>query len=89
MAKPRPYQELQELVAEHGGTMKHERHGYEAAAWIVKVGRKRKVFLSNGSGYPEMDKLYVPKPGVTDPTHFSDYSNTLVPGAWEKFMALL
>jgi hypothetical protein len=89
MPKRRPYQEIQELVNEHGGTMKHEREGYQWGAWIVRIGNKKRIFLSNGSGYPELDKLYIPKPEVSEPNHWTDYSVVLVPNAWEKFIALL
>ena len=89
MAKRRPYEEIQALVNEHGGTMRHERHGYEGGAWIVSLGGKRRIFLSNGSGYPDLDKLYVPKPEFPNPNHYSDYSTTLVADAWEKLLALL
>ena len=85
----RPYEELQELVSQHAGTMRHERHGYPGGAWIVKVGKKQKTFVPNGSGYPELDKLYVPKPEISEPNHYSDYSTELIAGAWEKFIALL
>jgi hypothetical protein len=89
MAHRRPYQEIQQLVNEHGGTMKHKREGYEWGAWIVRVGNKQRIFVSNGSGYPELDQLYVPKPEVSEPKHWKDYSEVLVPDAWEKFIRYL
>ncbi len=89
MPKRRPYEEIQQLVQQHGGTMRHQREGYQWGAWIVRLGGKERIFLSNGSGYPDLDKLYVPKPGFFHPSHYSDYSNTLVAGAWEKFLAQL
>lgn len=84
-----PYQEIRDLVKEHRGTMIFQREGYQWGAWIVRVGNKKKAFLSNGSGYPEIDHLYKVKLGVTNPSHWSDYSLDLVESAWEKFIRLL
>jgi hypothetical protein len=66
--------------------------GYQWGAWIVRLRRKQRIFRSNGSGYPELDKLYKPKPptpDVPEPKHWRDYTNTLRPYAFEKFEGLL
>lgn len=83
------YEEIRMLVENHDGNMKFEREGYQWGAWIVKIGDKQKTFHSNGSGFPELDHLYVPKLGVPLPGHYDDYSNILVEGAWDKLLELL
>jgi len=67
--------------------MKHERAGYQWGAWIVRLHGKERIFRSNGSGYPELDKLY--KPNVPEPKHYSEYTKTLLPHALEKFERLI
>jgi hypothetical protein len=57
--------------------------------WIVKLDGKKRVFESNDNGYPELDMLYVPGPGVTRPKHYTDNSQELIPGAIDKLMAIL
>jgi len=90
MTDKRVYEELRSLIEEYGGTMKFEREGSQWGHWIVKVdGYKEKSFSSSGSGFPELDNLYIPKDGVVTPNHWSDYSNTLIPNAWEKLLMLL
>ena len=85
----RVYEEIRALIEAHGGTMRHEKEGYQWGAWIVRVGANERIFHSNGSGYPELDQLYKPKPDIPNPNHWKDYSNTLIHGAWEKFVQLL
>ncbi len=87
--KRRPYEELRSWVEHEKGKMKHKRAGYQWGAWIVRLRGKERIFRSNGSGYPELDKLYKPKPGVPKPKHYKDYTNTLLPHALEKFERLL
>ena len=89
MENRRVYEEVRRLVEEHDGTMKFEREGYQWGAWIVKIGNKQRIFLSNGSGFPELDHLYEPKPEILQPSHWSDYTNTLVQDAWDKLVLLL
>jgi hypothetical protein len=64
--------------------MKHKRVGYQWGAWIVRLHGKDRIFRSNGSGYPELDKLFKLKPNH-QPEHYEDYTNTLLPHALEKF----
>jgi hypothetical protein len=85
--RPRPYEELQASIERLGGTMMHARNGYEWGAWIVTLGGKTGTFLSNGRGYPDLDRLY--RPNVTKPEHYLDYSRDLVPGAIEELVAML
>jgi hypothetical protein len=67
--------------------MVHVREGHQWGAWIVTLDGKSGTFLSNGSGYPDLDRLYKPK--VDNPQHYRDYSNELVTGAIEKFIRML
>jgi len=85
----RPYDGLRTAIEQSGGSMIFVRAGYLYGAWLVTVGGKRREFLSNGSGFPELDRLYVPKPGITNPQHYSEYSQTLVHGAIEKFWDMI
>jgi hypothetical protein len=88
MARRRPYEELQRLIEQRGGTMKYTRSGHgSGGAWLVNLDGKHAVFLSNGAGFPEMDTLYVPN--VASPRHHSDYSKTLVEGAPATFLGYL
>jgi len=89
MKDRRVYEEIRALVEAHGGVMDHVRKGFLYGAWIVRVGDNKRIFRSDGSGYPELDKLYEPKPGISNPDHWEDYSNTLIPGAWGRFVRLL
>ena len=61
------------------------RAGYLYGAWLVTVSGKQREFLSNGSGFPELEQLYVPKPGITNPQHYSEFTQTLSDGAIENF----
>ncbi len=83
----RPYEELRAPIEQRGGSMVHARKGYQWGAWIVTLDGKTGTFLSNGRGYPDLDRLYKPK--VANPQHYTDYSNDLVPGAIEKLVAML
>jgi hypothetical protein len=92
MKKRRAYEELRSWVEHKKGTMKHQRKGYQWGAWIVRLRGKQRIFRSNGSGYPELDKLYKPKPptpDVPEPKNWRDYTNALRPYAFEKFKGLL
>ena len=83
----RPYEELRDPIDRRGGSMIHVREGYEWGAWIIKLNGKTRRFLSNGRGYPELDRLYMPK--VPNPQHYRDYTNELVPGAIDTLIAML
>jgi hypothetical protein len=85
--KRRPYEELQAPIEQRGGSMVHVRKGYQWGAWIVSLNGKSRTFLSNGRGYPELDRLY--EPDVHPPMHYRDYSRRLVPGAIENLVAML
>jgi hypothetical protein len=83
----RPYEELRAPIEQRGGSMVHVREGHQWGAWVITLDGKTGTFLSNGRGYPDLDRLYRPK--VSDPQHYTDYSNDLVPGAIEKLISLL
>lgn len=84
----RPYEELQAIVEQEGGQMQFERKGRaQGGAWVVTLRGKVTVFQSNGSGFPPMDKLYIPK--VPEPSHYTDYTTKLVEGAQEKWIGML
>ena len=67
--------------------MTHTREGHQWGAWVVMLDGKMRTFLSNGRGYPDLDRLY--RPNVPDPQHYTDYSRDLVPGAIEKLVGML
>ncbi len=55
---------------------------------MVTLRGKEKVFRSREpAGFPPMDQLYAPK--VQVPTHYRDYSRTMIPGAREKWLEIL
>jgi hypothetical protein len=73
----RAYDALRTGIEERGGSMKFYTDEVPGV-WIVKLDGKMRMFESNDNGYPELDRLYVPKRGVTNPQHYSDYSYELV-----------
>lgn len=84
----RPYEELRAIVEQEGGQMRFEREGQaQGGAWIVTFRGKVTVFNSNGSGFPPMDKLYIPR--IPEPQSYRDYSNQLVEGARDKWIRML
>ncbi|MDP8973502.1 MAG: hypothetical protein M3N45_10110 [Actinomycetota bacterium] len=83
----RAYGELRTSIEQLGGSMIHVKECYQWGAWVVTLNGKSKVFESNGNGYPELDRLYVPK--KSDPRHYRDYTKTLVNGAVERLIAML
>jgi hypothetical protein len=86
--KRRPYEELQAIIEQQGGQMVYEKAGHgQGGAWVVTLHGKAVVFSSNGAGFPPMDRLYVPK--VKEPVHYRDYSNDLVVGARDKWLAMV
>jgi hypothetical protein len=69
--------------------MTHVRKGYQWGAWVVRLDGKTATFLSNGRGYPDLDKLYKPKPEVEHPDHYTHYSNELQAGAVDRLIGML
>jgi hypothetical protein len=63
--------------------------GREADATGQPLDAQCAEFLSDGNGFRELDRLYVPKPGIANPQHWGDYSQELVSGAIDKLVALL
>ena len=85
----RPYEELQAPIERSGGSMIHVKKGYLWGAWEVTLAGKKRTFRSNGRGYPDLDKLYKPKPEVQNPQHYTDYSDELVTGAIATLIGML
>ncbi len=84
----RAYDALRTGIEQRGGSMKF----YDdevPGIWIVKLDGKKRVFESNDSGYPELDRLYQPKPGVKNRQHYRDYSQELTSGAIDRLVAML
>lgn len=86
-AEHRPYEELRLPIEQRGVSMMHVREGHQWGAWVVSLDGKSCTFKSNGRGYPELDRLYKPK--ISNPKHYTDYSNDLVPGALETLLRML
>jgi hypothetical protein len=86
----RAYGELRDIVERHGGTMVYERAGFRYGAWVISLGAKTKTVEAMGNqAFPDLDRLYVPKPGLDHPEHWYDYQLKLVPRAEESLLALL
>jgi hypothetical protein len=83
----RKYKEIQQIIEQAGGEMLYERAGAPGGKWTVTLRGHVREFLSNGAGFPELDRLYVPK--VREPAHHSDYTKQLVPNAEAQLMKLL
>lgn len=83
----RVYEELREEIEGRGGTMSFRREDSRWGAWEVCLLGRSARFESNGAGFPDLDRLYVPK--IEDPRHWSDYSNALVPAAIDKLLSRL
>ena len=81
----RVYEEIRTAFEEQGGTMTFEREGSPTGAWVCTLYGRQRVFHSNGRGFPELNKLYVPK--VPNPRHWRDYTTRLVEGALPQFLA--
>ena len=87
MATPtatRDYGHLRDLVESLGGRMWHARLGYRWGAWVVELGVYRREFLSDGSGYPKLDELYVPV--ASNPQRDPEL---LTEGAEDRFLAFI
>jgi len=85
--KRKVYEELRSGIEAMGGTMVFDRSGSTHGTWVVRLKGKSAYFDSNGRGFPDLDRLYVPR--VSHPRHYTDYSNELVPGALEKLIRML
>jgi hypothetical protein len=83
----RKYEELRAGVEALGGSMVFERKGWRWGAWRVTLRNRSRAFPSNGRGFPELDALYVP--AVENPSHWRDYTNTLVEGAFVELDEML
>ena len=88
-SKRRVYEELRQNVEARGGKMYFLRHGARWGAWEVRLDGQYGRFESNGSGFPKLDRLYVPEPEVDNPRHWKDYSSSLVPGAINELLRML
>jgi len=81
------YDDLQQIVERHGGSMWHETEGYTYGAWLVQFGNGPTIaFESNGTGYPEIDNLYVRN--AVYPKTSDDYTNALVADAEAIFLKI-
>lgn len=85
----RPYEELRAAVEERGGTMTWRRRGHRYGAWIVAAGGRSEAFPSEGGRFPGLDELYKPKPGISNPSHWGDYSRVLQDGATDRLLRSL
>lgn len=90
MEKRRPYEEVCKLVEDLlKGRMYYQKEGYQWGAWIIEVDGNSTPLLSNGSGYPELDQLYEPKPDATNLNDWRSYTTTLKPNALELLKQVL
>jgi hypothetical protein len=88
MENRRVYEEVHSLLAKNEGKMEFVREGYQYGAWIITLSGKVHVALSNGSGYPDLDQLYVPKPGDVNLNDYRSYTTTLKSDAEERLLQL-
>jgi hypothetical protein len=89
MEERRVYEEIRALVESKGGKMHHQREGYQWGAWIIELNGKSTPLLSNGSGYPDLDRLYLPKSDAIDLNDWRNYTTILIPDAGEKLLQIL
>ena len=87
--RQRPYHGLRTAIEQRGGSVIFVHAGYLYGAWLVTVSGKQREFLSNGSGSPKLEQLYGPKPSVTNPQHYAEYTQTLADGAIERFWDMI
>lgn len=86
----RAYGSLRDIILRRGGTMTYERSGFPHGAWVIRVGGKEATIVAGGNrSFPELDRLYVPKPEHANPSHWEDYTDDLVADAEEKLLSLL
>jgi hypothetical protein len=88
MENRKAYREVLALLKSNGGKMDFVREGYQYGAWIITLSGKEHIALSNGSGYPDLDALYLPKPGDVNLNDYRSYTTTLKPDAWERLRRL-
>lgn len=88
MENRKVYEEVHVLLKSNGGKMDFVREGYQYGAWIISWNGKEHIALSNGSGYPDLDTLYVPKSGDVNLNDYRSYTTTLKPDAWERLQKL-
>lgn len=86
----RAYGLLREIVERHHGTMAYQREGKPPhGAWIITLNGKVWEIPARGEHrFPELDQLYVPKPGIENPRYWDDYHHELIEGAEEQLLAL-
>jgi hypothetical protein len=89
--KPTAYRELRDIMERYGGRMEHVKKGYRSGgAWELSLGDKRAVIESTGSrSFPQLDRLYQPRPECPNPRTWHDFSGPLVPNAEAQLLALL
>jgi hypothetical protein len=68
--------------------MAYARAGSRHGAWTIRLDGKTRRFKSNGRGFPELDRLYRPKPECPHPNHWDDYTKELVGDAESRLLAL-
>ncbi len=88
MAKRRIYEELRSIVERHHGSMVFSRSGTQWGVWTIRLGGTERRFESNGRGFPELDRLYRPKPDRPQPDHWADYTKELVRDAEQRLLAM-
>ena len=85
----RAYGELRSEIERRGGSMVFDRSDSRWGSWIIHLEDRSARFPSNGRGFPELDRLYVPKPGIENPRHWNEYSTELTAGAVDRLVGLL
>jgi len=84
------YQELRGGIAALGGKMWYEQAGRpKGGAWIVRLGKKEKVFLWDNHRFSGLDELYELREGLSHPQGFSDYTTKLRSGAIEELVRIV
>jgi hypothetical protein len=84
----RAYDKVRSLVEDLGGSMIYVRKGYRYGAWIITIGEKSEIIEAEGNqSIPKLDRLY--EPNKSDPKHWKDYDNKLVPDAEAKLLVML
>ncbi len=84
----RAYGSIRSIVERLGGSMVYQREGYRYGAWVIRVGEHSVTIEAGGNrSFPQLDRLYVPR--VSDPMHWDDYSDELVPDAETQLLSIL
>jgi hypothetical protein len=89
MEDKRVNEEVHSLLKDIGGKMDFVREGYQYGAWIISLNEKVHVARSNGSGFPDLDQLYVPKSGNVNLSDYRSYTSKLKSDARERLLILL